>query len=153
MEQQLPLRDIHIPETIGWWPPAIGWWLLLALIPLLCFFVFWLYKKITRQTAVKSAKKLLAVIRQDNDSDDLHKLLQLSELLRRVAVSVAPRAQSAGLTGQAWLHYLDRSVKGSPFTEGVGRCLADTHFRKSTPDNLDIAALSRLCDEWLKAQR
>ena len=25
---QLDLRDIHLPEAIGWWPPAIGWWLL-----------------------------------------------------------------------------------------------------------------------------
>jgi hypothetical protein len=153
MEHQLPLRDIHIPEAIGWWPPAIGWWLMLFLIPLLCFLVYWLYKKFTRKTAVKSAKKILVAIGQDKDSDDLHKLRQLSALLRRVAVSVAPRAESAGLSGQTWLQYLDRSVKGSPFTDGAGRCLADAHFRKSPPVDLDIAVLSRLCDEWIKAQQ
>ena len=29
---QLPLRDIHLPGAIGWWPPALGWWLLAALV-------------------------------------------------------------------------------------------------------------------------
>ena len=29
---QLPLRDIHLPGSVGWWPPAIGWWLLAALV-------------------------------------------------------------------------------------------------------------------------
>jgi len=23
-----PLRPLHLPDQIGWWPPAPGWWLL-----------------------------------------------------------------------------------------------------------------------------
>jgi len=153
MEQQLPLRDIHLPEAIGWWPPAMGWWLLLVLIPLLCLALFWLYKRITRQTAVKNAKKILAAIADEKNTSELQKIQQLSALLRRVAISVSPRAQSAGLSGQAWLQYLDRSLKGAPFTEGVGRCLADTQYRQSVADDMDIDALTKLCEQWLKAQQ
>ena len=29
--QQIPLRDLHLPEVIGWWPLAPGWWFLIAL--------------------------------------------------------------------------------------------------------------------------
>ena len=32
---QLPLRDLHLPDPVGWWPPAPGWWLLLATLAML----------------------------------------------------------------------------------------------------------------------
>ena len=28
---QIPLRGLHFPEPISWWPLAPGWWLLLAI--------------------------------------------------------------------------------------------------------------------------
>tara|TARA_R110002049_G_scaffold159633_8_gene324623 strand:- start:311 stop:775 length:465 start_codon:yes stop_codon:yes gene_type:complete len=153
MEQSLPLRDIHLPDAITWWPPAIGWWLLLLLIPLLIFGVWYVYKRLTRNTAVKSAQRLLAIIKNDSDADDLQKLQQLSVWLRRVTMSVAPDQYSAGLTGKAWLAYLDNAVDGSPFSEGMGQCLVDVQFRRSAPDGVDINALIILCEIWLKGQK
>ena len=29
--EQIPLRDLHLPEAIGWWPLAPGWWILIAI--------------------------------------------------------------------------------------------------------------------------
>ncbi|MGZ8907463.1 MAG: DUF4381 domain-containing protein [Methylobacter sp.] len=147
---ELPLKDIHLPEAIGWWPPAVGWWLLAVLIPLLIAFTVWFYRHLTRKTAVKTAKKLLANIKQDKTLDELQKLRQLSELIRRVAISVVPRAQAAGLTGAAWLAFLDRSVKGSPFSEGIGRLLAQAPYQKSSPTEAEIVQLISLCEDWLK---
>ncbi|MGJ0429094.1 DUF4381 domain-containing protein [Methylobacter sp.] len=149
---QLPLRDIHMPEAIGWWPPAMGWWLVAILAPLLIFLLVWLYKRLTRKTAVKTAKKILAQIKQDKTLDNHGKLVALSVLVRRVAISVSPREQAAGLTGQAWLAYLDSSVKGSPFSEGVGRHLSDAPYRKLQLADADIPPLISLCEDWLKAQ-
>jgi uncharacterized protein DUF4381 len=153
MPDDLPLRDIHLPEAIGSWPPAMGWWMLLILITLSLYFCWLLYKKLTRQTAVKKANKLLAAIKLDQQTNDLQKLQHLSQLLRRVAISVAPRQQSAGLTGAAWLEFLDSSIKGSPFSQGIGRCLADAHYRQSLPDDIDLAALISLSEAWLKEQK
>jgi hypothetical protein len=153
MEQSLPLRDIHLPDAISWWPPAIGWWLLLVLIPLLVFAIWWCYKRLTRKTIFKSAKPLLEQIKADSVSSDLEKLQQLSTWLRRVSISTTPRDHSAGLTGKAWLAYLDTSVDGSPFSEGIGQCLIDAQYRKSAPNYLDIPALIALCELWLKGQK
>ncbi|HSN24296.1 MAG TPA: DUF4381 domain-containing protein, partial [Methylomicrobium sp.] len=120
----LPLRDIHLPEAIGWWPPAIGWWLLIIFVTLLTFCTFWLYKRLTRKTALKIARKQLSVLKHDQTLDDFSKMTELSALLRRVAMSVDGRAKVAGLSGAAWLGYLDSTVKGMPFSEGVGRVLS-----------------------------
>ena len=151
--QALDLKDIHLPEAIGSWPPAIGWWLSPILVLLLCAFIFWLYKYLTRKTAIKTAKKQLLEIKQDNASEDIQKLAKLSELLRRVAISVSPRSESASLTGQAWLNYLDSTVKGTPFTEGAGQYLANTHYKKTPDNDFDISQITSLCENWLKAQK
>jgi hypothetical protein len=153
MEQSLPLRDIHLPDAITWWPPAIGWWLLLVLIPIVIYGIWRSYKRLTRNTAVKSAKRILNVIKDDSNSSDLQKLQQLSTWLRRVTMSVAPKQHNAGLTGQAWLTYLDNGAEGTPFSDGIGQCLANAQFRQSAPADLDINALVTLCETWLKGQK
>ncbi|MFI3155279.1 MAG: DUF4381 domain-containing protein [Methylococcaceae bacterium] len=148
----LDLKDIHEPEAIGWWPPAIGWWLLAVAIPLLVILLVWLYKRLTRKTAIKTANKILAQIKQDATRDNQQKLCELSVLVRRVAISVSPRTKAAGLTGRQWLVFLDNSVKGSPFSEGVGQLLAEAPYRKLPPTGLEISQLITLCEDWLKSQ-
>jgi hypothetical protein len=150
---QLPLKDIHLPDTIGWFPPAIGWWLVMVLIPVLVALLYWAYGRFTRKTAaIKKAKVLLLTIKK-SEMANAQKLIELSALLRRVAISVAPRAQTAGLTGQAWLAFLDSSLDGSPFTRGAGQCLASAPYRASAPSEQDISQLISLCEDWLKAQK
>lgn len=141
-----------MPEAIGWWPPAVGWWLTAILALSLIVLLVWLHKRLTRKTAAKTAKKLLAEIKRDNTLDNHGKVAELSVLIRRVAISVAPRSRTAGLTGQAWLTYLDSSVKGSPFSEGIGRHLSDAPYRNIQLDDAEIPSLIRLCEDWLKAQ-
>jgi Domain of unknown function (DUF4381) len=150
---KLPLRDIHLPEAISWWPPALGWWLLAILIPLLFVLIFWLFKRITRKTAIKDATKLLLKIKQDTHLDNGEKLKALSALLRRVAISKVGRNECAGLIGEQWLEFLDRSVKGSPFTQGIGKLLVTATYQKHPPMDIDISQLTGLCEEWLNAQK
>ena len=151
-DSQLPLRDIHIPEPVSWWPPAIGWWCLAIVIPLLLVFFIWLYKRLARKNALKTAKKYLTAIKQDTSKEASHKLAELSVLIRRVAISVAPRELAAGLTGREWLEYLDQSVKGSPFSTGAGQLLADAPYRKSAITEAEMLSLINLCEEWVEAQ-
>ncbi|MDD5266340.1 MAG: DUF4381 domain-containing protein [Methylococcales bacterium] len=149
---QLPLKDIHLPEAIGWWPPAIGWWLLAILIPLSIVFLYRFYKHLTRKTAIKTAKKTLAAIKGSQSLDNKQKLVEISMLIRRVAISVNPRTEVASLTGRQWLAFLDTSLTGESFSEGGGQLLADAPYQSTPPTELEIAQLISLCEDWLKAQ-
>jgi len=70
----------------------------------------------------------------------------VSHCLRRLHMSDGQREKTAGLTGQAWLLYLDGFVDGTPFSDGVGRCLADAPYQKNIADDVDINALIELCE-------
>ncbi len=147
---QLPLKDIHLPEAIGWWPPAVGWWILAVLIPLMLVLLIFLYKRITRKTAIKDAKKILNEIKLDSGLDDYQKLCQLSVLMRRTAISHYPRTEVASLTSKEWLLFLERPMQDNRFTEGVGKLLTEAPYMKSV-DNVPIKELVILCEDWLKA--
>lgn len=149
----LALRDIHLPSAISWWPPAIGWWLLLMLAVVIVVVIVFSIRRMRRPPVLKSGRSRLKAIAADDAMTDLEKLQQISILLRRVAISLAPRRSAAGLAGAQWLQYLDRSVPGAPFSNGVGRCLADQHYRQSVNEDVDMDALIGVCEQWLKAQK
>lgn len=148
---ELPIKDIHLPESVSWWPPAIGWWILAVSIPVTFILLLWLYKRITRKTAVKAAKRYLATIKQDASRDDYQKLCDLSVLVRRTAISHFPRSETAGLIGKQWLVFLETPMNDKRFTEGVGQLLLDAPYRKTGMEDLKIGELIQLCENWLQA--
>ncbi len=150
---ELPLRDIHLPAPISEWSLAVGWWITLALIPMLLWISFLVYRHLTGKTALKTAKKLLAQLKQDSSKTVAEKLIEISALIRRVAISVAPREYCAGLTGQAWLEYLDKPLKNKDFSQGIGRCLTDVNYQRTPSLSVDIHELFKLTERWLKAQK
>ncbi|MBT7575711.1 MAG: DUF4381 domain-containing protein [Methylococcales bacterium] len=145
----LAIRDIHLPDPIIWWPPAFGWWLALLLTITVILLMFWSYKKITRKTAVKSARHLLSQIQMKKDWDDPRKLTALSALLRRTAISVYPPEQVASLTGQAWLEFLDRPFKEKKFSSIQGQQLINNPYQRTI--NSDLKPLFEFSEQWLTA--
>jgi hypothetical protein len=149
MGDSLAIRDIHLPEAISWWPPAVGWWLLLVLIPLSVYGAYYLYKRLTAQTAKKQARVVLQEIKLNSHSD-IETLRALSAWLRRVVVSIDDRPNVAGLAGAQWLQYLDEPMDGQPFEKGAGQYLAEAQYKQQLPDDIDINVLIELCENWLK---
>jgi len=153
MQPQLDLRDIHLPDAIGAWPPAIGWWIVLVLGLLAIWAVWLLIKKLRQDTAVKGANKLMADIKQQANGDKLQTIRALSVCLRRLQISNEQRTQAASLNGQEWLQHLDSFVDGKPFSEGIGRCLADAPYQQQLTVDVDIDALISLCERCITGQK
>src|SRR5574343_758173 len=98
----LPIRDIHLPASVSWWPPAIGWWLLL-LAALLLAGALWLWRRRQhRQRRRKQALHQLQALRAQA-GQPLACVQQISQWLRQVAVNYYPRQQVAALQGETWL--------------------------------------------------
>ena len=150
MNPELPLRDIHLPAPIGWWPPAPGWWIAAVVVLTVITFVIWWYRKHQRDVAVyRFAQHELEQIRQRHQqSQDTAQLGQeLSVLLRRVAMSITPRKQSAGLAGEDWLAYLDHIVDRPLFCSDTGRLLLTLPYQPTHTEG--ATRLLSLVEEWL----
>ncbi len=148
----LPLRDIHIPNAINHFPPAIGWWILIFATPIVLFAIYWLIKFITRKTPIKLAKQQLQLISTNNQSD-LEKIIEISILIRRTAISVHSRTKCASLAGIKWLEFLDQSMHDTEFTQGIGKCLEFINYQKTPPKNINVIELIQLTQRWITAQK
>lgn len=151
--KQLPLRDIHLPDPVSWWPPASGWWMLLVLGAALLTGI-WLWKR-AKKDRLASLKSLslqdLKKIRHDyaHHRDCQRLVRELSVLLRRISISYWPRERSASLTGEAWLKFLDQLLEDEPFSKGPGKVLIEGPYRPHP--KFDADALLELCNSWIGA--
>ncbi|HNP36887.1 MAG TPA: DUF4381 domain-containing protein [Woeseiaceae bacterium] len=142
----LPIRDLHLPDPVGWWPLAPGWWLLVALAAV---GLGWLLRRwfaahrrhAARRYALRQLKSLGNAYASHGNAVMLAS--QLSELLRRTMLAYAPRQDVAGLTGEDWLSWLDRGLDRSHFVAGDGRPLIEWPYRDPAQQmaRSDVAAL------------
>lgn len=147
----LPLRDIHLPDPISWWPLAIGWWIVLALVIILGLITFFVVKRKLQPTLKKEAVAKLASI---EEAFIQHKnpsicLTELSALMRSVIISQDHSKNVAGLTGKAWLEFLDKSLEQPEFSQGVGKLLLDGPYRPVNDSN-EVSQLIQLCHKWVQ---
>jgi hypothetical protein len=139
--EQIPLRDLHLPEVINWWPLAPGWWLVIAIAVAGLGYAIRLYLRkyargAARRHALRQFNALTAEFEQHHDAVAFTS--HLSELLRRTMLAYAPRNEVAGLTGDAWLRWLDRDLDQARFQSAAGRKLLELPYRR--PDD-EISAL------------
>lgn len=144
----LPLRDIHLPPAPGLWPFAPGWWLLLALLLLLCLGLWLLLRRARRLRYRRQALQQLTELERNLQLSPSALLSALSALLRRAMLCTFDRQSCAGLSGEAWLLFLDQGFRDAPFSSGVGRCLGQGPYQQEC--NFDRVALLALCRRRLK---
>ncbi len=152
------LHDIVVPEAIAWTPQTVGWYLLLAAVVAIAARVGVVRRRgHTANRYRREALDALAVIENDVRVRELRAgaLARLPALVKRVALSVVPRAEAASLTGENWLMFLDAGYSGDGFTRGPGRLLSTLAYR--SPDILeaisdqqasDLVELTRL---WIQS--
>lgn len=144
------LKDIHLPDPIGWWPLAPGWYaLLLLLLVLMGIFALRIYKRYKHALAKKKALILLSFYQQDyaKESNISQSSAHISELLRRVALVYYPREQVASLQGEAWLQFLNATSKGVDFNS-IRHMLLDAPFKHHP--TMDLTPLFDQARLWIK---
>ena len=155
VETTLPLRDIHLPAGISWWPPAPGWWIVTGFMLCLAFLLFWFYRRYQARRLQREALLALEQIeaRYAKDADVQQMIKAVSIWLRRVCVSYYPVADVAGLTGADWLAFLDKNLAGTAlsqaFSVGAGRVIQTAPYQSTSSG--DSAELLLLCRAWIMA--
>ncbi|PID35316.1 MAG: hypothetical protein CR964_00185 [Rhodobacterales bacterium] len=143
IEAQLAgLRDIRLPEPIGWWPLAPGWWAVLTLIGAAVLAVL-LWRSLRKRTARYLALRELERI---DASDPVQFATTLSVLLRRVARCADPATGT--LKGAGWSAFLSEGGMEPALAAHLAEAPYADHFPQApAPD-----ALRRAVATWIRRQ-
>lgn len=150
--EELPLRDIHLPDPIGWWPPAPGWWMLVILMLAVIAWLFWRWRQQKHaEQGLESALLELERLQRQYGTNTKELLRELSVLLRRVAISQYGRQTVSGLTGAAWVKFLDDKAGKPLFGSKLTHLLTEVPYRPET--QAETKAVLQATREWIKLQR
>jgi len=147
------LRAIHLPNPIGWWPPAPGWWIVILAVALLMVWLawrtwrWWQAMKPKRQ-ALQILKDIETKAKKNSPVNEI--CAQVSQLLRRVALTYYPVDEVAGLQNEDWINFLNNHSKNVNFNA------VREHLLVYPYSNQTQASLTPLFDRtrtWIKQRR
>lgn len=143
------LRDIHLPDAISWWPPAIGWWILLAFVIAAFIFIPKLYRRMTFTPLKKVAHNAFQNIidKYNENNDDSVFVIKTSQFLRQTAMSYCGREGVAQLTGEKWVQALNNLTEQNYFNEELKQTLINAPYQKNV--NIDAEQLINTVQNWL----
>ena len=148
------LKDIHLPPPVSFWPPALGWWVLAVLL-ISSLFVggVWFYRQHKKRKPKTEALRILKDLQilYQNSQDEVVSLRNLSNLIRRTALTFYDIDAVASLQGSSWLEFLDKTGKTKDFSQGAGKVLGNEVFQQKV--NPDMNALFPLVKKWISSSR
>lgn len=144
------LRDIHLPDAISWWPPAIGWWILLVLIIVAFILIPKLYRRVTytplNKVANSTFNHLVDKYRENNDISTF--VIETSQFLRQTAMSYCGREEVAQLTGEKWVQALNDITEQDYFNDDIKQSLVNAPYQKNI--RVDAEQLIKAVQSWLE---
>jgi len=151
------LHEILLPDPVSWMPQTIGWYAIFGLFLLVSG--WWIYGRLRRfqkNRYRRLALEELAVIERELQRPEKRAkaLSEIPVLLKGAALSAFPRSEVAGLSGEKWLAFLDKTMGRKNFTEGEGRLLPELAYaplkRITQLSDEQIGKLLQLVRRWIK---
>jgi hypothetical protein len=151
------LHDNVVPQPVSLFPATPAWLVVLAvLLAVLAWGVLRVLQR-RRQDRYRreSAAELRGIeARLGSVTTRDAALVELPVLVKRVALHLAARDEVAGLSGLAWLAFLDRTWKGETFATGPGSLLPQiaygTPARRRAIGSEEMAQLLAVLRSWVR---
>jgi hypothetical protein len=140
------LSPVSEPSAISLWPQTETWgWVGVSALVLAA----WLIRRVLRHRHANAYRRVaLREIAAGGTS-----LTTIAEIMRRTALAAFPRSEVAGLYGEEWLAFLDRTGRGTDFREGVGRAFVRVPYAELDEASVEAKQLTGLAVRWVRQHR
>ncbi|MGJ8690031.1 MAG: DUF4381 domain-containing protein [Gammaproteobacteria bacterium] len=156
------LADIHLPDPIGFWPPAPGWWILFFLLCAIIYFggkrfyAGWKTRRACNFALLeldKSMESYRASVKTASPENlptlKLDFVNELNGVLRRVALKNFPQYSLAKLSGEQWIGFLRDQGDASLLDDELANTLSQGRFAKQW--DVDEQRLYSMAHKWISS--
>jgi hypothetical protein len=133
------LRDLVVPPSIPWWPPAPGWWGVLALVTLAVVIFAWRKGRAWHADAYRRAAQ--------RELQAATSAAEIAEILKRTVLVAYPRAEVAALSGSRWCRWLAEQ-RGRPLPAPIVDALTTAVFARAS--DAQLAELLAFALDWVQ---
>lgn len=143
MNELEKLHDIHLPQAVTFWPPAIGWWILFSLAALLLIaaYLFWRYHYQPMRYKRQALKTLEHIQFQHPRMTDQQYADTIARLIRQTALARHP--ELASLQGSQWRDFLAENIP-----QDIADKLAIDRYRPAF--SIDRERLYLATKQWIR---
>lgn len=143
--------EVVSPEGVSWLPQTAGWyWLGAALLLWLARYSWRRLRRWHRNRYRREAARRLAHLLPDATSNLPG---ELNRLLKLAAMAGFGRERVAGLTGPAWVDFLNGQCDRAPFDAELAQYLAEGPYRPMPMANATRKQLVTASYRWLAEHR
>lgn len=140
------LADIVTLPPVPWWPPAFVWYMVIgSVLVLLSAIAYTAWLRRRNNACRVTALAELARVGQ-NPAAALH----IAEILKRTALSTAPRQNVAALSGERWVQWLNQTGNGVTFSERSQQILSEHIYGAGQPGDEEIKVLASTARRWIE---
>ncbi|GHB32654.1 DUF4381 domain-containing protein [Salinicola rhizosphaerae] len=142
------------PLPVAWWPQTWGWWVAGGIV--LLWLAGWGWHRYRRWRANRYRREALTALNRRLASGE--GVVALAEVLRRTALAAFPRTQVASLRGEAWGHFLNRTMPPGRrcFDERAMAWISDQPYRPmvenmpASDDHSSLGDLTERVERWIR---
>lgn len=171
------LRDIHTPDAVSAWPPAIGWYFVAVLALVLMGLLVWTiitFIKARKHDYRRHALKQLQMYQKNYEQSSkdgstsaqatMRYTRQLNELVKQVAITAYERTTVSALTGKKWQSFLesslissgDSSLSNDKDKSKLAGTLAELQgylYQAENPSDKQLSQFSGAVRDWIKRHK
>ncbi|GJL73098.1 MAG: hypothetical protein NMNS01_22970 [Nitrosomonas sp.] len=140
------LADIVTLPPVSEWPPDIAWFVVTGSVLMwlsAIAYAAWLRR---RNNAYREA----ALAELDRIELNPAASMRIAEILKRTALSTAPRRNVAALTGEDWMQWLNQTGNGVMFSERSRQILSECIYGAGQTGDEEIKVLASTARRWVE---
>jgi hypothetical protein len=155
MKPKLNLVDIAGLDTLSIWPLAPGWWILIATFFILMGSMLFFYvkkKSLMNTPRYRILQELNALEKNLPSKTAKEASIEVSALIRRLALQLYSRSDCASLQGLEWIQWLNQKDAKKFDWSGISNVLLELPFQenRNAVDLSQVQAAIRAAKGWVQ---